>query len=214
MRNSRQNVLWLYILTFAITVSGCTQSPIRKAYVPIKDAFVVHQPSACSQICWLHIEPSITSVNSALDILNTSELVVKNSIKRSEHRIYVDWYTDESKALISDVELNISDDTVQSIAFGQLIAFTVNDIFDLAGQPDEIIIDAWEGVHGEKFTSYTLFFNQTNLVIQVALGNEHGPAPTDTIINASINTHFEFTGLRWKWEGFDVGYFQETPIPP
>lgn len=191
----------LLVLVFALI--GCaTNSNIRDKYQPSSNEFSVAQTGSCSKICWLGIEPDVTTENEALELIKKSNSVDQSSIRQADDRIKLTWFTDESKTITGYAELVLSSGLVHSIALRQLTPFTVNDFIGILGPPNEIGISAWDGVHGEKFTTYSLYFTSLDAMIQVSTGSMNGPQPDDFVDWVGMNLVLDEGTHRHLWLGY------------
>ncbi len=157
------------------------------------------------------IETNVTSEGAAIEKLSMSDRVIQNSITQTGHQIEADWYTDDSKQIAGHVEITLVKGLVHSLNFRQMAPFAVNDLINVFGSPDEISIVAWQGQHGEEYASYALYYMVPELMMQIAIGSEHGPKAGDLVDWFRINDSIEFGTSRQPWLGFDREYLPSVP---
>jgi len=101
----------------------------------------------CPFVCWLGINPGISSDESVFSILNSTEQIMQQSFQVSDSSVRVNWYVEKSKYYYSTVFLNFENHIVESIEFYNLAPFLIEDLFNLLGEPSLIRIEIGETPH-------------------------------------------------------------------
>lgn len=187
-------ILMLVFLTGCQSVSNnITNQPIQ--------AFEISEK--CSHVCWLGINPSITSVEDAEALLRASNQIDQKTIVGSGDNIQVLWFTDKTKNLYSYVYLTYRKGLVQTIDFSTLSNFTLNDFTAFFGEPDEITIQVEQAPHG-WISTYTLYYSASKTMIYTLSGGLEGPNPNDFIDDLSLNAEFDGSDLPpWRADDYE-----------
>jgi hypothetical protein len=212
------------LITLLLLIDACnTNMPnSAQARVPRLEAFKVD--SKCPHVCWLGINPGVTSSEDALAILMASnEIDHASFFKRSESRIQTEWKTDKSNLYSADVWVNFEAGLVQSINFGTMAPFRMKDLISLLGEPDEILIRLDHTTDGGDIVTYATYSSTIRTTIYVYPGSRDGPNSEDFIDSLVLNSDLVFPiGFKkvqpQQWRGYghlrDYLPGQELPSGP
>jgi hypothetical protein len=162
----------------------------------------------CPHVCWLGIQPEITSADNAISILMASNQINHEKLfQRSDTELLTQWYTDETKTFYSDVWLMFEGKLVKSITFNLLTPYNMNYFISLFGAPDTIIIDLDQTIDGGNLVNYAVYFSQDKVSLSVYPGSWDGPNPEDPIRGMTINSEFTYSIFLKKvkqqpWQGY------------
>lgn len=168
--------------------------------VPTIDAFKTSDD--CTNVCWLGINPGVTSAEQARVLLRASDQINQKEFHRSADGIETIWFTEKTKTFYSRTYINFRDGLVESIYLTLLAPFTMDDFVKLFGEPDEISIRVNIAADAE-YVSYILYYTKKKAVIEVISGSDTGPAPADQIQTLILSTKFDTYSQKWladqKW---------------
>ena len=210
---------FIFVLVF---LASCQSTSINTIGQPIK-AFVISEQ--CLHVCWLGINPGVTSVKDAEALLQASNQIENKTIVRSEDGIQVLWTTGGVENLYTSVSLKLRDDTIQTIHFTNL-SLRLDDFMVLLGEPYEISIHVEPA--DNRSIIYTLYYPASKTMIYSISGGPEGPKPGDFIDILSLNAEFDGIDLpvwrandyenRQPWLGYghnkDYLPGQEIPTEP
>lgn len=204
---------------FILLLAGCTPAPTP---TPIDPALTSHslptadlsgyQPSIeafqagadCPHLCWLGINPGVTTAAEAYSLLKASDQVNQDTLQATETGITLKWFTEKTRALDSDVYVYLQNDAVKSISFDRFSPFTVQDFTKLLGEPGWVLIDM--EVNGDvMYMPYSLYYSAD----VVKLGSEaadQGPHPNDGLVTLILNVPYD-TKIFRPWVGY--GHLKE-----
>jgi len=165
----------------------------------------------CPYICWLGINPGMTSAEQAHDLLRASDQIDQKTFHVSKEGIGTIWFTEKSKRIYSSVGITFANGLVKSVSFDNLRLFKMGDFINLIGEPDEISIRVDRAPDAE-YISYMVYYGKRKTIIWVLTGSNTGPEPTDPIQMLIISTNLEtprspnwladFDNQRQRWLGY------------
>ena len=186
------------------TSQPASNQEIRKAYPPSLEVF--RSSAECPNICWLGIQPGITTYEQAVQIIKSSKQFNQEFTEISEDNIQAYWFPEKSRTFGTGVRISLSSNLVKSLTLSRLVPFTVQDFIEILGQPTEISLMVQKGLHDDKYTVYNLYYPSLKAFLQISADGEHGPEPNDFIYGLEINTEFQ-DSYRQPWLGY--GHFDE-----
>jgi hypothetical protein len=211
-------LIWLVLLTSCAPI----YSTILNNDPPSVKAFEVGEK--CLHVCWLGIQPEITSANEAISILMASNQINHEALfKRSGTGLQTIWFTNGTKTVYSYVWLTFQDNLVKSIQFQQLVPFRMKHFLSIFGEPDAIIIDLDHTIDGGDLVNYAVYIPQYKVSLSVYPGSWDGPNPEDLVgpmtIDADFTYSFFLNGVKQQpWLGYghlkDYLLGQELPSGP
>lgn len=186
-----RNYITLFVF-FMICFSGCAPGPgiilsttpttqhIRERYTPSLDAF--QTTSTCPHICWLGINPGITSGEDALRLVRSSDQLDQQFTRQTGSTIEAYWYTEKTKDYKANVYMTLSNDTVKSITISHMEPFTVDDFIHLLGIPTGISFHRGKYPYeGGEYAYYNLYFSYQEVRLTVKFSDVNGPKPNDLV---------------------------------
>jgi hypothetical protein len=191
----RMMILFLLFFANSTVVHSCTG---KEGNSPIS-AFDVKDD--CSRICWLGINPNVTSSDDARTLLRGSYQVDQNSFHRTETGMELVWLKNITKTSRSPVDVTFENNLVKSINIGSLRPLTISDFIDLLGEPDEIIISLIETPDAGTQVAYSIYYRSRKTIIYVSTGDWKGPNPIDYVDGITLNTDFIGKDIQ-PWLGF------------
>lgn len=173
----------------------------------------------CPRLCWLGINPGITTVKEAQELVNSSSAIDKNRLQFSDKSILTDWFTGRPRAFPSTVNIEFEGELVKSISFGQL-PYKMDEVIDLLGQPDEISIRLVL-VPDAEYIEYFVYYHSSKTLVHVLPGTQNGPDPVDTVSGLFLNSEFNQdilptgSGTIQPWIGYGhlKDYIPEMQTP-
>ncbi|MCX6083235.1 MAG: hypothetical protein NTW32_27220 [Chloroflexi bacterium] len=175
-------------------IAGNTNSP-GQDYLPSIEAFDVS--AKCPHICWMRINPGVTSAEEARLLLRASNQIDQETFHVSTNGIKTKWFIEKRKTNYSEVAISNVDGHVESITFSQLAPFTIGDLLNLFGEPDEISLRIDKAADAEDI-SYMIYYTNKKMLIWVMPGSRNGPQPTDHNIEMLVlGTEFKILSPSW-----------------
>lgn len=145
--------------------------------------------ASCSWPCWQGITPGVTTSSEALQRLNNSSLVLKNTIQAEEPKTgfgKVEWHWkigDKQPILGGDIEWR--DGFVWKIALTAYYIISLGEMINKFGPPEKVeVINCTEIVEGPQYWCATLYYARNGFEIHVNWNrNENGMQimPSDPI---------------------------------
>lgn len=164
----------LFVLFLLLVLYFSVLQP-RWSQIPKMDAFEVSEN--CPYLCWKGISPGTTTYTKARKILQTSWDVDQRSFWSRNKNMYVDWFTERTRMRSADVRILVENDVVQSIIFGTMSPFQLDDFISLLGEPDTIKITYED--YGKPIIMYKVLFEEYCLSFTTKTGYLRGPYPDD-----------------------------------
>jgi hypothetical protein len=207
-------ILTLFFLTSCEFIPADYAYQHKDFFHPSIEAFEVSEE--CHHVCWLGINPGVTTIEEADAILRSSNSINQQSLQSSiDGRI--EWYAGKFNTFGWNVGVPTKNGLVESINFGNGWApFILSDFISLLGEPDEISIRI-ERPADAVYITYTVFFSKTNTRIFVDVGSDDGPDPNDRVDGLFLNTDFhsgdfsnwyiELIDSHQPWQGY--GHLKE-----
>lgn len=212
----------LMLLLFIASCDNMISSTTPSKTIPRREAFEVSDK--CPHLCWLGINPEVTSDDDAVSILMaTSQINQEKLFQRSEAELRTIWFTDNTDKYYSRVRLVFSGNIVKSIHFNLLTPFTVSDFISMLGEPDTIIIELDKTIDGGDIVNYAVYFSSQHVSLSVYPGRWDGPHPDDYVDTLTLNAEFTYPdffieGKIQSWLGYgrlqDYLPGQELPTGP
>ena len=100
------------LLVFSL-LSSCTNTPAEDE--PPINAFELSEQ--CPRVCWMGIQPGITTRKEAWEFLQSSEQVDQKSIRSSESGFGFSWFVDRQKKFYYKVGIGTENDVVSVLSF-------------------------------------------------------------------------------------------------
>ena len=175
------NVMKKILPLLFILLTGCIfmQSEPQQDYKHPVETFEYSE--RCPNICWLGIQPNITTKDEVRAILKASDLIERKSIEWSDNEVTALWSVKYIGPVNAHIDVGIEDDMVSYIAITQPHPLTTADLIELLGSPEEISIFV---DHSTSFTWYYLYYFSLRVIIEAwnNRGEVAGPQPNDDIM--------------------------------
>jgi hypothetical protein len=189
----REMILLLMFLTSCQIASNDTTSQSIQAF---------EISEQCPHVCWLGINPGVTSVEDAEAQLQASDQIDHKTIVKSENSIEAIWHTKNTINIYSPIGLAYKGSLVQTIYLTLLSGFKLNDFIVLLGEPDEISIHIEPA--DNRSIIYTLYYSSSKTMIYSISGGPEGPSPNDSIYILSLNAEFDSSDLPvWRANDYE-----------
>jgi hypothetical protein len=198
---------------FLLILASCkSSSPI--------EAFDVGEN--CPHVCWLGINPGVTTATEATAIINKSNQVRQKSIIEDKTGIQAEWFAGTS--FPNRIGIYFENDLVKQIYVSNVHPLSVGDLIEFLGEPDEIGINI-NKVSDATYAEYILFYSSQQSAIFASTINNNGPNATDgiyiLILTDELNRQespkrfIEKYQIRQPWLGFGhlKDYFPGQDIP-
>lgn len=193
----------IMIIVALLSICSCaprSQPPsTQETYLPSIEAFSINQQ--CQNLCWLSIQPKETTYDDAIKIINNSTEIKLDATEVTANTIDTYWFLEKTQTLETPVRISFSNNLVEKIEFKKLLIFTTNDFLDVLGQPDEISLIVHNGVHGEKYIVYHLYYTDPKISLQAKAIGDQGPSPNDYVNQLIANDEAEDI-YRQPWLGY------------
>ena len=176
--------------------SHSAPTPDWSGYEPSIEAFEFNDQ--CPHLCWLGINPGVTTLEEAHTILSASDQIDPN-MEVSDTGIIAKWFADKDKKLISSVYVRFDQGVAASMVFRNMAPFALKDIIDLLGDPDGVNIDM--NIYGDimEMPYGAYYFSQRILVSSEAA--DTGLNPNDPVTSLVANVPYDEKIFR-KWVGY------------
>jgi hypothetical protein len=175
-------------------------------------------------VCWLGIDPGVTTAEEALALLGSSSQIDQDSFEKNETGARVEWHSEPGISNQARVGMVFENGVVQSINFMFLVPVKIQGFVDLFGEPDEISI--MENVAPDaRYIDYFVYYTPEKIVMFVLIASENGPDPSDFIRDLYLNINpddpnaphwmLDYKDLRQPWLGFGHldEYLKNRPSP-
>jgi len=197
--------IFCFLLLLLIGCAPVDKRRSRENYPSVEtNAFEYSQQ--CAHLCWLGINPGITTKEEAGAILRASNRIDQKTFHRSDDGIETFWFFEKTKTLKAEVLVSFESGLVKSIQLTNLIPFILNDFVEILGAPDEISIDVGSSPHGEELITYDIYYHSKIIVSPITRGEWNGPDPNDYVSMIFLNTENTVQD-RQPWLGY--GHLQE-----
>lgn len=152
----------------------------------------------CPHLCWLGINPGVTTAAEAKTLLTGSDQIDQN-MEVTDTGIVAKWFTEKTKKLVASAYVRFDQGVVKSIALSETSPFTLKDILAVAGDPSGINIDM--NIYGDvmEMPYGAYYFSRAFLVSADA--TEEGVQPNDPIRTLLLNVPYNKELFR-AWEGY------------
>lgn len=190
-----------------------------RSFSPI-EAFDVSEN--CPHVCWLGINPGVTTSTEATTIINKSNQIRQKSIIENKTGIQAGWFTTNS--FPNRIGIYFKNDLVKQISVSNIHPLSVGDLVEILGKPDEIGININKAADS-TYVDYILFYSSRQSAIFAFTISNNGPDPTDgidfLILTDELNREdspkwlIEKYQIRQPWLGFGHlrDYFPGQDIP-
>ncbi len=200
---------------FFVLLISCTSTPVSPPFVYNQE---------CPHVCWLGINPGITTVEETRTLLSSSNQIDQASYTEDESGIGVEWFTKQMGVHSASVGIVLDKETVKSINFLFPTSVKVQEFIDLLGEPDQISIRKVKTPEVTYF-EYAIYYLIPKTLIFAFTTDENGPNPGDSVDIVYLNTDpddpnvqnwfLQHKDLRQPWLGFGhlEEYLKNHPAP-
>ncbi len=201
----------IFILLTSCSLTPESPPPVltNSSQVSVSSSFVSNQE--CPHICWLGINPGVTTDREALVLLSSSKQIAVDSLEKNETGARVEWHSMPGISNQARVGMVFENGVVQSINFMFLVPVKIQEFVDLFGEPDEISIRKVQAPDA-RYIDYFVYYTSKKIVMFVLVASENGPDPSDSISDLYLNINsddpnaphwmLDYKDLRQSWLGF------------
>jgi hypothetical protein len=203
----------IFLGLFLLLLTSCQSSSPIEAFDASEN---------CPHVCWLGINPGVTTEADTKAILNKSNQIKQRSIIEDESGIQAEWYPVNS--FPNRIGITFENGFAKQISISNVYPLTVGDLVSLFGKPSEIDINI-NVVSDAVYADYMLFYSARQLAIFATTINNNGPDPKDGILWLVLIDKLDFNhppkwldkqiDNRQPWLGFGhlKDYFPGQDIP-
>jgi len=160
----------------------------------------------CPHVCWLGINPGVTTSADAHRLLRASEWIDQKKFHiEEEESISTGWYYESTKSLRTNVFIQLKNGFVQSITIYSLPPFKIKDFVNLFGNPDKIEIRVVEYPEA-IIIPYGMYYSSRKLSIWSEVYEETDPSPDNFVAGLHLNVESDSEHTQ-PWLGF--GHLRE-----
>jgi hypothetical protein len=173
----------------------------------------------CPHLCWLGINPGVTTSQDAIKILSLTNHIDQESLQVSSSQSYeAVWYAGPAKVSKTTVYMDLKNGLVWTISFDNP-PFSLSDFMNLIGKPDEIRFMVMRTAETTEVI-YAIYFSSARVMIES--GDQSGPEPGNSIVELWLNMDFSNTtfppptwGAIQPWLGYGhiKDYLPRVGIP-
>lgn len=164
----------------------------------------------CPHLCWLGINPGVTTPDEAHQLLSASDQIDPN-MEVTDTGIVAKWYTEKTRKLMASVYVRFDQGLVKSIALSEMSPFTLKDIVGLAGEPTGINIDM--NITGDVMEMPYGAYYVSRAVLISADAAETGIHPNDPVRSLILNVPYNKDIFRaWVGYGHLADYFKGKEV--
>lgn len=146
------------------------------------DAFSINDQ--CPHICWLGINPGVTTVEEARTLLQASDQVDQKNFYQTATYIQTNWFFEE-KTWYCQAFISFSQGRVKKVDL--CTTFTLDEAIHLFGEPDQIKIGIYSSPH-EAVVAYALYYSARKTLLWIVSYGWDGPNPHDNVQSIILNT--------------------------
>jgi hypothetical protein len=213
------------VLIFILLLTGCESTSI----IPSSDNMIIspkvtnEKPASsaldtlqfnekCPRLCWMGINPGVTTYQDVVTIMRTSEQIDQNwlDITSSEINAAI-WHLDSTNTYNGNAAIAFENGVVKNIILGNS-HIRIKDLINLLGEPDKISYKVFDTPDGPgKILFYAVYFSSHKVMIYSG-GGWGGPDSNDPIKGLVLNTEINTSILPWyrpiqPWLGY--GHIKE-----
>jgi hypothetical protein len=174
----------------------------------------------CPHLCWIGINPGVTTYQEAKTILSTSNQIDQKWLDISPSEINAAiWHLDSTNTYNGNAAITFENGVVKNIILGNS-HIRIMDLINLLGEPDKIsykVLDTPDGPG--KILFYAVYFSSHKVMIYSG-GGWGGPDSNDPIKGLVLNTEINTSILPWytpiqPWLGYGhiKEYLPDVDIP-
>jgi hypothetical protein len=180
------------VFTIILIMAGCRLIP--NAVTPMADPPSLNAfefSNRCPHICWLGINPGVTTPEDANARLSIANDIDQSSLRTSSDEATAIWFANSTHTQFWHVGISFDQGFVTSISFdGGTHPFRLGDMIGFLGKPDDISIRLIEEPDARYLDEYTVIYHDADAALLVSPDNSFGPAATDRVKILLMNTAF------------------------
>ncbi len=158
-------------------------APPTEAFHLSLEAFTINDQ--CLHICWLGINPGVTTVEEARALLRASDQIDQKNFYATATYIQTNWFFQE-KTWYCQAVVDFGQGRAKTIALRGSVV-TMDEIIHLFGEPDKIKIGIYESPH-EDVVAYALYYSSRKTLLYAVSRGWDGPNPNDNVNTIILNT--------------------------
>lgn len=177
--------------------------------IPASPPFVYNKE--CLHVCWLGINPSVTTVDEAKALVGSSSQIDQATYIEDEDGFRIEWHTKQMGVNPARVGIITENGKVKSITFLFPSSVKVQEFIDLLGEPDEISIQKVEAAE-LTYYEYVIYYTKPKIIIFAFTRDEDGPHLEDSVDIMYLDIDLDNSdgpswllkhkALRQPWLGF------------
>lgn len=165
---------------------------------------------ACPHLCWMGINPGVTTADEAHTLLKDSDQIDQN-MEVTDTGIVTRWYTEKTKKLSASVYVRFDQGVVKSIALSETSPFILKELIALAGDPSGINIDM--NIYGDVMEMPYGAYYFSKQILFSADATEEGVQPNDPVRSIILNVPYNNALFRtWVGYGHLADYFKGKEV--
>lgn len=201
MRAMTKNIFLIYLICFLAACEIIPGNAVNNS--PPLNLFDFSKQ--CPHLCWLGINPGVTTVYGAKLILKSSNLISQESMQVSSSNIFLAWFPSNDKNHPCMAGIDFNNGLVQSLFVTTGLSnpdldlpFTINDFINRLGMPNEISFSDLNETDSYS-TEYYVYFQSRKILLYVdpnLTDSWFGPDPIDRIQVVELNDAFDINSLQ------------------
>ena len=183
-------------------LSNCTPTPVNPS-------FVYNQK--CPNVCWLGINPGVTTAEETKMLLSSSSQIDQGSYIEDKSGISVEWFNKQMDVNPAHVGIVLDNGVVSNVNFLFPSSVQIQEFIDLLGEPDEISVRKVEAAE-VTYIEYVIYFTSIKAVVLASTKGDDDPSLEDwaelLILNNKPNISnapnwlLKHKDFRQPWLGF------------
>lgn len=157
------------ICLFFVLLTSCAPAPV----IP---PFEYNQK--CPNVCWLGINPDITTAEEARKLINSSNQIDQGSSIEDKNGVSVEWFTKQMGVNPARVGMVLDNGKVSSLNFLFPAGVQIQEFIDLLGEPDEIRVRKVEAAE-LTYIEYIVYFTSIKAVALASSKSDDDPSLED-----------------------------------
>jgi hypothetical protein len=170
-----------------VLLTSCSTSSISLPLIYNRD---------CPHVCWLGINPGVTTAVEARGLLRSSNQIDQTSYKEDPSGFTVEWMS-RPKSEPTAVGLSVENGLVKTIYLNSFGTLRMQDVIGLLGEPEEISLSKVVAPDS-IYTDYIVYFTSAKAIAFVMAMGKDGPASENYVDVLFLNLDASDPGAP-KW---------------
>jgi len=190
------------VCLFFVLLASCARAPVSPPFVYNQE---------CPNVCWLGINPGITTSEEARTLLSSSNQIDQDSYIEDKNGVSVEWFTKQMGIEPARVGIVLDNGKVSGLNFLFPAGVPIQEFIDLLGEPDEISVRNVEAAEA-TYIEFIVYFTSIKTVMLANTKGENGPSSEDWVVLLILNNKPDISNspkwlldhkdLRQPWLGF------------